>query len=552
MIKLHNTLTRAIDEFKPQEAGKVKLYTCGPTVYDFLHVGNWTAYIYWDTLVRMLRANKYDVERVMNITDVGHLTSDADEGEDKLEKGAKREGKTAWEIAEFYGNDFIKGMERLNLVMPEHITKATEFIPEQLELVRTLHQKGYTYQISDGIYFDTAKFPSYADFAQLDLEAQRAGARVTYNDEKRNPSDFALWKFTPAGEKRDMEWETPADLLDSHQVPARVVVDDASVPQTTHADARQGESEHRTELYPKYSEGEAEDSTQHSAASNSRVAGFAGQQAVTVGGSVMGFPGWHLECSAMAMSILGHTLDIHTGGIDHIPVHHTNEIAQSEAASGARFSNYWLHNNHMKVNGTKISKSLQNGYTLDDLAAKGFSPMDFRMFALQSHYRSEGNFTFENLEAAHNRLQHWRTIATLRHQVHDTLQNDDEKSSDDKSISLLATSQAIIEALNDDLNTPEALKIIDEAFAQIESKPLAHIHQQSLEQLLETIDDTLGLAIRDSTPDITDQQKQLILQRQRVREEKDWAESDKLRDQLAQDGIIVKDTAGGSVWEYSE
>ena len=291
-LQLYNTLTKTTEPFVPQQPNVVKLYTCGPTVYNYLHVGNWAAYIYWDTLVRTLMANDYTVERVMNITDVGHLVSDADDGEDKLEKGAKRDGKTAWEVAKYYGDDFLKGMDRLNLITPTHVTKATEFIDQQLALVRTLKEKGCTYQIDDGIYFDTSKFPTYADFAGLDLDAQKAGARVAYNDEKRNPSDFALWKFTPDGEKRDMEWETPSDLLNAN--------DDGEIK--------------------------------------------------------MGFPGWHLECSAMAMDILGDTLDIHTGGIDHIPVHHTNEIAQSESASGVRFSNFWLHNNFVKSNGTKISK----------------------------------------------------------------------------------------------------------------------------------------------------------------------------------------------------
>ncbi len=483
-LQFHNTLTKQTETFKSREPEKVKLYTCGPTVYNFLHVGNWAAYIYWDTLVRTLRANNYDVERVMNITDVGHLTSDADEGEDKLEKGARREGKTAWEIAEFYSNDFMNGMKRLNLITPEHITKATDYIPQQLALVRTLKTKGYTYQIDDGIYYDTSKFPTYADFAGLDLEAQRAGARVAFNDEKRNPSDFALWKFTPADEKRDMEWLTPADLTDE-------------------------------------------------------------------GKERPGFPGWHLECSAMAMDILGDTLDIHTGGIDHIPVHHTNEIAQSEAASGVRFSNFWLHNNHLKSDGTKISKSLGNGYTLDDLAERGYTEMDYRMFVLQSHYRSEGNFTFDNLTAAKNRLHHWRNIAVLRHQTHDTLQDDGEKASNDNgSVSLLAAPQALREALNDDLNTPEVLKIVDEAFGHLEEKPLANVHQHSLDQLLDMIDETLGLQLKASTPDISDHLKQLIIERQRARDNKDWEASDKLRDQLQKEGITIRDTAHGSIWEY--
>ena len=487
-LKLHNTLTKKTEVFTPQDDKKVSLYTCGPTVYNYLHVGNWAAYIYWDTLVRTLAANDFKVERVMNITDVGHLTSDADEGEDKLEKGARREGKTAWEVAEFYAEDFLSGMEKLGLLLPQHIVKATDFIPQQLELIQILKEKGYTYQISDGIYFDTAKFPAYAQFAGLDLDAQKAGGRVDFNSQKRNPSDFALWKFSPRDERRDMEWQTPDDLLD---LPA---IDDEKV---------------------------------------------------------MGFPGWHVECSAMAMSILGPTLDIHTGGIDHIPVHHTNEIAQSEAASGQQFAKYWLHNNHLKVDGTKISKSLGNGYTLQDLAERGYTALDYRMFVLQGHYTNEGNFTFDNLTAAKNRLQHWKNIAALRHQTHDTLVDDTHKSLDDKSISLLATSGAILEALNNDLNTPEALRIIDTAFSTFDGKDLKAIHQHGLTHVLEVIDDVLGLQLVTSTPDIDDGAKQLIIKRQRAREEKDWSSSDTMRDALLARGIVIRDTNSGSIWEYA-
>lgn len=481
-LKFHNQLTKSVSDFTPQLKDEVSLYTCGPTVYDYLTVGNWAAYVYWDTLVRTLQAHNLKVTRVMNITDVGHLVSDGDEGEDKLEKGARREGKTAWDVATFYTDDFLRGMERLNLIPADHLTKATDYIEEQLEIVRTLKQKGFTYQIDDGIYYDTSKFPTYGDFADLDLDAQKAGARVEFNPEKRNHSDFALWKFTPSGEKRDMEWKTPADLIDESK------------------------------------------------------------------SDVMGFPGWHLECSAMAMSILGNTLDIHTGGIDHIPVHHTNEIAQSEGATGQLFSRFWLHNNHLKVNGTKISKSLGNGFTLDDLEEKGFDLMAYRLFILQSHYRSEGNFTFENLEAASNRLANWRNAAALRHQTHDTLRDDDEKSTDDRSVSLYATSQALVEALGDDLNTPEALKIIDEAFSRLTN--VESIHQHALVGLLETIDEVLGIQLLSTTPDVSDDVKQLILQRERVRENKDWNTSDTLRAKIEKHGITVRDTSHGTIWEY--
>ena len=255
MIKFYNTPDRKIEEFIPQDPNNVKIYTCGPTVYAAPHIGNWAAFIYWDILVRTLQANGYTVRRTMNITDVGHLVSDEDEGEDKLEKGARKEGKTAWDIAEFYTNDFIQGIKKLNLIQPNSLSRATDFIPEQIEIVKNLREKGLTYEISDGIYFDTSKYPKYAEFAHLNLDELKAGARVNFNPEKRNISDFALWKWTPEGQSRDMQWD------------------------------------------------------------------FEGK---------MGFPGWHLECSAIALSTLGDTLDIHTGGIDHILVHHTDEIAQSE------------------------------------------------------------------------------------------------------------------------------------------------------------------------------------------------------------------------------
>ena len=480
IIKLYNTLTGEIDEFVSQKLNQATIYTCGPTVYNFAHIGNWAAYIYWDVLVRMLAINNYEVIRAMNITDVGHLTSDADEGDDKLEKGAVREGKTAWEVARYYTDDFLRGMKRLNLVIPKYIARATDFVPRQLDMIRVLKQKGMTYQTSDGIYFDTSKFPTYADFAHLDLKGLRAGARIEYNKEKRNITDFALWKFTPIGKKRDMEWPTPQDLIDPS------------------------------------------DNT----------------------GIVMGFPGWHIECSAIAKNFLGDTLDIHCGGIDHIPVHHTNEIAQSESANGARFSNYWLHNNFLKSDGKKMSKSLGNCYLLDDIESKGFSMMDFRMFVLQGHYRSEGNFTFENLQSAKNRLNNWRNVAAIRHQIHGKFENCD------KPISLLAASNAIVEAVNNDLGTPDALRIIDDVFSDILSAKLENIDRAALVQLLETIDSLLGIQLISSTPDISDETKQMLLQRNMARGQKDWKLSDEIRDQLQKQGIILRDTSEQTIWEY--
>jgi cysteinyl-tRNA synthetase len=497
-LKFYNTPTGQVEEFASQTPDKALLYTCGPTVYDYAHIGNLASYIYWDTLVRILMANNYDVKRVMNITDVGHLTSDSDEGEDKLEKGAKREGKNAWEIASFYKDAFLSDMKRLNLIKPQYLARATDYIPDQLNLIRKLKEKGVTYQINDGIYYDTSKFPTYADFAHLDLDAQKAGARVEINLEKRNNSDFALWKFTPSGTKRDMEWPTPADILEHGS---------SNLTNSDTLDTKR---------------------------------------------QIMGFPGWHLECSAISMSLLGETLDIHTGGIDHIPIHHTNEIAQSEAATGVKFSNYWLHNDFLKVDGKKISKSLSNFYTLADLEKRGFSPLDFRMFVLQGNYRNEGNFTFNGLDAAHNRLQNWRNTAALRHQTHDTIQADEEKNQDERTVSLYATSQAIIEAISNDLGTPEALRIIDDAFTKIQNARLENINHQTLVKFLNTIDDTLGLNLINTTPDISDDLKQLIIERNSARDTKDWKKADEIRKKLSDKGIVLRDSVNGSIWEYKD
>jgi cysteinyl-tRNA synthetase len=472
MITLYNTLTKKVEEFKPINSDKVLLYTCGPTVYNYLHVGNWVAYIRWDILVRMLQASGYDVVRVMNITDVGHLVSDADDGEDKMEKGAKREGKTAWEIAKLYTDDFLQGMNKLNLIEPTFITKATEYIPQQIDLIQKLKSKGYTYQITDGIYFDTAKFSDYSKFANLQLDELKSGARVEYNPEKHNPSDFALWKFSPLTQKRDMEWDTPVEIL--------------------------------------------EDNTPRK-----------------------GFPGWHLECSAMAMDKLGETIDIHTGGIDHIPVHHTNEIAQSEAASGKTFSNYWLHNNFLLIDGTKVSKSLGNTYELKDLELKGFNPDDFRMFVLQSNYRSESNFTWDNMQAAHNRLSNWKQIACLQWQDSNT----NEQS--DKDIFINAIN-SILKALQNDLDTPSALIAAENALNHADQKGISPQSLGSFVKFLDSIESLLGLNIKSDG--LNDQQKKLLVERIDARINKDFNTSDIIRDALEKQGIIVKDSPLGQIW----
>ncbi len=449
-MKLYNTLTRKVEEFKPINDNKVKLYSCGLTVYSQPHIGNWVAYIYWDVLVRTLRANGFDVDHIQNITDVGHLTSDEDAGEDKMLKSALKEGTTAWQVAEKY----IKiadheAFDLLGLTKPTKMPRATDYIKQQIAFVEELEKKNYVYKVADGMYFDTSKLPNYGDLARLDIKGLQFGKRVK-DTGKKNPTDFAVWKFSNPNEKRDMEWESPWGK---------------------------------------------------------------------------GFPGWHLECSVMAKELLGDQIDIHTGGIDHIPVHHTNEIAQTEAVTGKKFSNFWMHANHMKVSGTKMSKSLGNIYSLNDIQGKKFDLQAFKLMVLSKHYRTEGNFTWEILEAAQNRLNNWRSVADLRWQ---------QKPESSKNT-------AIISSLQNDLDTPGALSQVDSSFDKILTDD-----QAPSDELLAQIKDLLGIDLFGE--DITADQKKLIEQRQHARDDKDWAKSDELRDQLKQEGIDIRDTDQGQIW----
>lgn len=463
-MQLYNTLTRNLEHFTPQTPNEVSLYTCGPTVYGYQHIGNYSAYVRWDTLVRVLQEHAYAVNWVMNITDVGHLTSDADEGEDKLQKSAQREGKNAWDIAKFYMDDFLAGLKALNIQMPTHVVRATDHIAEQIALVQTLEAKGLTYKTNDGIYFDTAKFPGYGYLARLDIKNLRAGARVELHAQKRNITDFALWKFTPAGQKRDMEWDSPWGK---------------------------------------------------------------------------GFPGWHIECSAMALKYLGNTLDIHTGGIEHLSVHHINEIAQSESATGKQLARFWLHNNHIMIDGTKISKSLSNGILLHQLAAKGFDPLDVRMLLLQSHYRTQANFTLGGLEAARQRRQSLQAFADLRFQAVEGGQIDE--------LAISATKQIITEELSNDLHTPEALAALSDLVASADSMLIAPGTTKALTDFVAYIDRLFGLNLLSSS-DITPEQKDLIAQRQAARNQKKFAQADTLRAALSAQKIELRDTPITTIW----
>lgn len=470
-MKLYNTPHRAVEDFFPQVSEQTTIYTCGPTVYDYPHIGNWFTYIREDILIRALTTFDYNPLWVMNITDVGHLVSDADVGEDKLEKGARREGKTAWQVAEFYTDYFTTGMRRLNMLQPSHVVKATDHIAEQIDLILKLQEKGYTYTISDGVYFDTSKFAQYADFARLNLDEQYEGARVEVNPEKRNPTDFALWKFSPPGHTRDMEWDSP----------------------------------------------------------------FKSPR-----GSGKGFPGWHVECSAMAMKYLGNTLDIHAGGIDHIPVHHTNEVAQSEAATGMPFARFWFHANHIMINGDKIAKSTGNGITLEDIEHAGFSLEAFRLLVLESHYRTQSHFSWETLEAAQNRLAGYRAMAVLRWQP-----TNSDAGLQQTQFNNART--AIEAALNSDLNTPQALGELSKLSEQAISQGVHKTAVDAFVDFLGWIDAITGLQL-SSLPDISDTQKALITERQNARQAKDWNKSDSIRNELAQDGIGLRDLADTVTW----
>ena len=448
-MKLYNQLSKKIEDFRPEDPQNVKIYTCGPTVYSYAHIGNFFSYIYWDLLIRTLKLNGFETNRVLNITDVGHLASDADDGEDKLEKGAKREGKTVYEIADFYTAAFLDDYESLKLLEPEHLARATHFIAQDMDLVDLLTEKGYTYEITDGIYFDTSLFKTYADFARLDLENLKEGARVTKNSEKKNPSDFAVWKFVREGENHAMNWE------------------------------------------------------------------YLGRP---------GYPGWHLECATIVHALLGGTIDIHTGGIDHIPVHHTNEIAEYEAAFGIKMSRFWTHCNHVTIENQKVSKSLGNTYTLKDLAERGFSPLDFKLWTLQGHYQGTRNFNFEDLEAAKNRRLSWKNRIALTFQ---------------KEVNSNFSCKKFLEMLSDNLASPEACAYIDACDLSYEdwdyvNRAFGIFGETQIEEVV----------------DLTEGEKNLIKKREEARKNRDYETSDSIRAKLEKEGITVKDTENGPIWQY--
>lgn len=495
-MRLFNTLSRIVEDVQPRVAGEIGLYACGLTVYDFTHIGHLRKYAMDDVLIKMLRREGLRVTFVQNVTDVGHLTSDADTGEDKLEKGSAKYGKSVWDIAHEFEDYFWYSMSLIGADKPDTSCRATDHIPEQIELVKRLEEKGFTYVIAgDGVYYDTSKFPTYGELARLDMEALKAGARVEMVAGKRNPSDFALWKFEREGENRQMSWESPW--------------------------------------------------------------------------SKKGFPGWHIECSAMAMKYLGDQFDIHTGGIDHIPVHHTNEIAQAEGATGKHpFVKYWVHHNHLRVDGTKMSKSLGNFYTIDDVITKGFHPRALRLLFLTTHYRDEQNFTWESLASAQSAYQRLiATVASLRAERERTTLSEEKLEKVDQY------REQFYAALGNDLHTAEAVTIMYDVIK-------SNIPSPDKYDLLMDFDEVLGLGLHSGgqlkvavpavaqekvgsdvleislhaeewlpadDSSLSEEIRTLLVNRAQARASQNWAESDALRDQIKALGYEINDGAEQTV-----
>ncbi len=455
-IYLFNTLSRKKEEFKPIKNNSVGLYTCGPTVYNFPHIGNMRTFLFEDILKRVLQYNGYKVNHVMNITDVGHIVNDSDIGEDKMELEAKKEGKTAWEIADFYTKAFKEDIKRLNIIPADKLPKATDHIKEQIELIQKLEKKGYTYKTTDGVYFNTAKFPDYAKLSGQNLDELKEGARIEANGEKQNPTDFALWKFSPKNEKRQMEWQSTWGV---------------------------------------------------------------------------GFPGWHIECSAMSLKYLGDHFDIHCGGVDHINIHHSNEIAQTEAATGKKpWVNYWLHGEFLNMSdGEKMAKSSGNFLTIQNtFLDKNINPLVFRFATLMTNYRKSMVWNYDVLSGAKNGFDSLMSkISNLGNKVGKINKEWKEK---------------FIQAINDDLNVPQGMGVLNEMLKS-ELSPA-----DKLATALD-FDKVLGLDLKSATmmkkEEIPEEIKKLLSERETVRKNKDWKKSDELRNEISKLGYEVKDTDKG-------
>jgi cysteinyl-tRNA synthetase len=460
-VRLYNTLSRAKEKFQSIRPNEVGLYTCGPTVYNYAHIGNLRTYLFEDILKRTLTYSGYAVKHVMNITDVGHLTGDRDMGEDKLEKGARREGKSAWDIAAAYTQAFQKDLQRLNIQAPSIWCKATDTIPEQIALIQVLEEKGFTYRTRDGIYYDTARFPKYTQLSHQNLDALQEGARVEKNPEKRNATDFALWKFSPDGVQRQMEWDSPWGV---------------------------------------------------------------------------GFPGWHIECSAMSMKYLGDQLDIHCGGTDHIDVHHTNEIAQSEAATGKPFFNVWMHGAFLIISGgKKMAKSDGNFLTLENAFIKNdIDPLAYRYATFLTHYRKPMEYSEEAITAARNGLQH------LRNQVR-TLKEDAALTAHETGMINAIFREKFRREINDDLNMPRAMAVVQELL----KSELTAVDKLAT---LYDFDQIMGFGLEqvDQEESLPEDIRKMADERLKARADKNWALSDELRDAIQDRGYLVQDTSQGT------
>lgn len=454
-ILLTNTMSRKKEVFKPLREGEVGLYTCGLTVYNFAHIGNLRAYVFADTLKRMFLFNGYKVNHVMNITDVGHLTGDEDEGEDKMEAGARREGKTVWEIVDFYTKAFFDDLKRLRIIFPTVTCRATRHVDDMIDMIRKIESNGYTYIAGGNVYFDTSKLSDYGKLARLKLDEDKMRSRVESDPYKRNPFDFVLWFTRYKYDSHAMQWDSPWGR---------------------------------------------------------------------------GFPGWHIECSAMSSKYLGERFDIHTGGIDHIPIHHTNEIAQSEAAFGHEWVNYWLHSEFLVIGeGEKMSKSLGNFITLQTLIDKGYDPAEYRYYLLGAHYKKQLAFTLEALDGAKSAMKRLATnIGELK--------GSEAPVSKPNSVLL----NEFYEAINDDLNTPRALAVL---WKVVDSEDLRPGEKLSL---INEFDRVLGLGLSEiETEVIPEEVEELADQRDQARKDKDWKKADELRKLISEKGYEVLDERDG-------
>lgn len=463
-MQLYNSLSRKTQEFQPIKKGQVGMYHCGPTVYNYAHIGNLRAYTFADTIKRAFKYLGFSVKQVINITDVGHLTGDADQGRDKVEIEAAKEHKTATEIVNFYTEAFFEDLKKINVDIEETLfPKATDHIPEQIELIQKLEKKGLVYKTSDGVYFDSSLFKDYGKLGNIDLANQEEGARVLKNHEKKNPTDFAVWKFSPpesSGEKRQQEWSSPWGV---------------------------------------------------------------------------GFPGWHIECSAMSMKYLGETFDIHTGGVDHIPIHHNNEIAQSESSTGKEYAKFWLHSAFVNAFGEKMSKSMENFIRLNTLEERGIHPLAYRYWLLTAHYRSPVLFSFEAVQAAQNALESVVLKISMgkRKKLFGKIFGSSKRENEVRN--------QLRKIIENDLDTPAAIALLHKTASDISTGDVDP-------EIIEEFDKVLGLRLQDLvryTTDIQENIKKLSRERESHRLSSNWQEADRIRKELENMGYFVDDTDHG-------